>query len=47
MYEIKITTTSNLDKVVPGLGSGVRGNAIQRHLVSDRTRVIQIQNINS
>ena len=46
MYEIKITTTSNLDKVVPGLGSGMRGNAIQRHLVSDQNRVFQIQNIN-
>ena len=46
MYEIKITTTSNLDKVVPGLGSGMRGNAIQRHLVSDQNRVIQIENIN-
>ena len=43
---IEITITSNLDKVVPGLGSGMRGNAIQRHLVSDQDRVFQIRNIN-
>merc|ERR1712080_576538 len=32
MVQVEYVMASNLDKVVPRLGSGMRGNAIQRHL---------------